>query len=337
MRPARSKKRASVVDVAKKAGVSQATVSRVFDPKWDGRIRPETRKLVEEAAAALGYRGVNALARSLQGEHSGIVALVVGPSTGYFYLEVIMKFVRRLREAGQQVLIFEVNPTKDLSAILSQVQCYQVDGIVITSAATSQIIDSFSATDIPTVVFNRTVTTDTCSAVYCDGSAAGAAAADFLMEHGHRRFCVITGNQNPSKERHRLEGFCRRVEQLGGEILEIVDGDYRYESGYEAAAALLEHQRPDALFCLEDTIAMGAMDAARELYGLRVPEDLSVMGFDNTTVGRFHPYSLTTVAHPVAEMVDATVELLQNMIQDPTLRSSRTFATKIMVRRSVRL
>ena len=337
MRQPKANKRVSIVDVARKAGVSQATASRVFDPKWQGKVRPETRATVEAAAQDLGYVGANAFARTLQGERSGIIALVVGATTGYFYLEVIMKFVRRLHEAGRQVLIFEADPSGDLDAIVTQIHCYQVDGIIITAAATSsKIMEPFCQTDIPIVVFNRPVETDLYSAVYCDGASAAAKAADFLMDRGSRRFAVISGDANVSKELGRLEGFCSQVRCRGGEILEIVNGDYLYESGYEIAAELLERHRPDAIFCMEDSIAMGAIDAARERYGLRVPEDLSVMGFDNTTVSRFRAYALTTVAHPISKMIDATVEILERIIADPSVRVRQVFDMEIVVRNSVR-
>lgn len=338
MRPAGHNKRVSIVDVARKAGVSQATASRVFDSKWEGKIRPQTRAAVEEAAKALGYYGTSALVRGLQGNSSGIVALVVGSTTGYFYLEVIMKFVRQLRAAGRQVLIFEADPAQDIATIVSQVHSYRVDAVIITAAATSSvIIDQFCQTDIPVVVFNRPVETDICSAVYCDGASASAMAADFLLEHGHRRFAVISGDANVSKELGRIEGFCSRVRQRGGEVLEVVDGDYLYESGYDIARALLARQRPDAVFCAEDTIAMGVIDAARECFGLRVPEDLSVMGFDNTSVSRFHAYGLTTVEHPVGEMIKSVIKIMERMIEAPQLRVKQVCEMKLVVRKSVRL
>ena len=336
MRPAKARKRASVVDVAQRAGVSQATVSRVFDPKWAGRIRPETRRLVEEAAAALDYRGANPLARSLQGGPSGMVALVADAAS-CFDQELTMKLIRRLHAAGQQVLLFETEPAGDLPSLLSRIRCYPADGIVITAAAASQRMDAFPATDIPTVVLNRPVTARVCSAVYCDSAVASAAAADFLLEHGHRRLCVITANQSPFQEPHRLEGFCTRAQERGGGILEVVDADCCYESGYEAACQLLERQRPDAIFCLEDSVAMGVMDAARERFGLRVPEDLSVMGFGGADLGRLRPYSLTTVAHPTDAMLDAAAALLQAMIREPALRQTRIFDMELVVRKSVRL
>ena len=326
------KKRISIVDVARWAGVSQATASRVFDPKWEGKIRPETRRAVEDAAKELGYYGTSALVRGLRGTRTGIIALVMGLTTGYLYQEVIMRFVRALRGKGWQVLIFEAEPARNVDAMIAQVCSYQVDGIIITAPATTTTeIDSFCETEIPVVVFNRAV------AVYCDGRTAAAAAADFLLSHGHRRIGVITGDANVSKEEGRIEGFCQRVEARGGEITAVIQGDYFYDSGYACAEALLKSQRPEAIFCAEDSIAMGAMDAARERFGLRIPEDLSIMGFDNISIGAFHSYRLTTMRHPLDKMIASTIEILEAMISEPSRQIERIYDMELVQRASVRL
>lgn len=332
------RKRVSIVDVAQLAGVSQATASRVFDPKWEGKIRPATRSKVEAAAKTLGYYGTNALVRSLRGKSSGMVALVVGSTTGYFYLEVIMKFVHQLRAAGRQVLIFEAGPDENLESTIRQIHCYQVDAIIITAAVlSSTVVELFCDTQIPVVVFNRKMVDGNCSAVYCDGQRDAERAADFLMDHGHKRFSVISGDSNTSKESGRTKGFCQGVLQRGGEILSVISGDYLYESGYSIAKELLETERPDAIFCVEDTIAMGVIDAARECYSLRVPEDLSVMGFDYASVGRFHAYNLTTMKYPLTEMIQSTINIMERMIKRPEHYIYNVFDMSVAVRGSVRL
>ena len=334
----RKKKRVSIVDVARLAGVSQATAARVFDPKWEGKVRPETQAEVEKAAKELGYYGVNALVRGLLGSRTGIVALVMGVTTGYLYLEVIMMFVRALRAKGWQVLIFETEPTQDVDTVISQVCSYQVDAIVITAPATaSSVINSFCETEIPVVAFNRAVQGSHCSAVYCDGRLSATVAADFLLDHGHRQIAVISGEANVAKEEGRIEGFCQRVKERGGIITALVTGDYYYSEGYACAQEILKSGRPDAIFCAEDSIAMGAMDAARECFGLRVPEDISVMGFDDISVSSFHAYSLTTMRHPLDKMIQSTIEIVEAMITDPERRIERIYDMELVVRGSVRL
>lgn len=337
MKTASPGRRPTIVDVAALAGVSNSTASRVFDSKWDGRIREDTRHAVLEAAARLGYHGTSALVRGLQNGQTNIIALVVGSTTGYFYLEVLMKFVRALRATGRQVLIFEADPVRGLRDIVTQVHQYQVDAIIITAAATtSAILESFCDTAVPVIAFNREAPGSNISAVYCDGRSAARMAADFMLDQGLRSFAVISGDANVSKELGRVEGFCARVHERGGEVLNVFPGDYTYESGYALAKQLLARTRPDALFCAEDTIAMGAIDAARECFGLSVPEELSVMGFDNTSVGRFHAYALTTVAHPIEQLIEAAIETMERLLVAPEAPIQRVFDMQLVVRGSVR-
>lgn len=329
-------KRATIIDVARLAGVSPSTASRVFDQKWKDKIRPQTREAVEAAAATLGYLGANALGRSMRGQRTNMIALVMGGSVGYFYAEMLMKFVRMLRARGSQVLIFEGDAQHDLEQTVANVHCYQVDACIITSGATSDfVIDSFGKTDIPLVLFNRKAHAGGCSAVYCEGSEGAALAADYLYEAGHRTFAVVSGDRNASKESGRLQGFCDRITALGGQVLTTVDADYRYESGVEAGCEIFAHHRPDAVFCCEDTIAMGVMDAARQKFGLRVPQEVSVMGFDNATVSRFGAYDLTTVGYPIPDMLQATARMLDRLIDDPNQWLDCRFDMQVVERGSV--
>ncbi len=330
-------KRATIIDVAKLAGVSPSTASRVFDEKWKDKIRPQTKEAVIKAAAELGYLGANVLGRSMRGQRSNMIALVMGGSVGYFYAEMVMKFVRALRATGRQVLIFEGDADKDLAELVAQVHCYQVDAAIITSGATPDVVvDSFGKADVPLLLFNRRAHNKGCSAVWCDGTEGAALAADYLYEKGHRTFAVISGDRNASKELGRTHGFGNRIQALGGQMLAVIDADYRYEAGFAATCELLEQHRPDAIFCCEDTIAMGAIDAARQKFGLRIPEDISIMGFDNTTLARFAAYNLTTVGFPIADMLESTTEVLEQIIADPTAEIHKSFPMQIVERGSVR-
>lgn len=331
-------KRVTLVDVAARAGVSVATASRVFDAKWEGKIKDGTRAAVLRAADELGYYGANALARGLLGNRTNIVALVVGSFNGYHYLEVTMKFVQKLQETGRQVLIFEADPTKDMKAICAQIHQYCVDAIIVTAAATSDtIIDEFLDTAIPVLVFGRQVQDSNISAVFSDEYFNAQKAADFLLHNGHTRFGLITGNANSSTASDRINGFTEAVKAGGGEILVTVDGDYTYASGYACMGRILENHRPDAVFCAEDSIALGAIDAARRQFGLEVPGDISVMGFDNIAIGAFEAYQLTSMAFPVDKMVSSAIEIIQRLIDRPESQVERIYDMELVVRDSVRL
>ncbi len=329
---------ARLVEVAKLAGVSVATAARVYDKKWDGKVRDTTRERVLEAAQKLGYSGTDAFGSALRTGSSKIVALVMGVTTGYFYYDVMMKFVHELRKSGRQVMIFEVDPVKDVVQILHEIRQYRVDAVIVTSSATqSAMVEGLSEGNIPVVIFNRQTRNNDLCAVYCDGKIASRKVADFLMDRGHRRMALITGNASDSKELRREEGFCERVRERQGEILAIKAGEYNYQSGYRLGLELLQESenRPDALFCAEDSIAMGAMDAARKL-GLSVPNDLSIIGFDHIEAGQYDSYNLTTVAHPVERMISCTVDLLDQLMVQPDLKREYVFEMEIIAGGSVK-
>ena len=339
MRRAKEKsKHVTLTDVAAIAGVSVTTASRVFDPKWDDRIKPSTKKLVRDAAEKLGYHGANALARALQGSRTNIVALVTGRFPGFHYSEVNNQFIHALQATGKQVLVFEADPTKDLSLICTQVHQYCVDAIIITaSATTSQIVDSFLDTNIPVLVYGRSAKDSNISVVCCDEYASSQKAASFLTQGGHKTFGIITGNQNDSTATDRIEGFRDQVKQENLEILYEIDGDYTYESGYACMQELLKTCKPDAVFCAEDSMAMGAIDAARNEFHLRIPEDISIMGFDNIAVGQFQSYNLTTMGFPISQMVASSVDVIEKLITNPQMQIERVFSMELVVRGSARL
>ncbi len=332
----KTKSRATITDVAKLAGVSIATAARVFDKKWDGKVSDTTRQKVLEAAAVLKYYGADAFGSTLSSGHSNIVALVVGSKTGYYYLEVLMKFVRMLGESGRQVMIFEADPGEGMDQILHQVRKFRVDAMIITAAATtSSIIEDLTHIDMPIVVFNRRSKDGNISAVYSDGNAASKKVANYLIKNGHQNLAIISGNANLSKETERIDGFIRHAEDLGAKICAIKTGDYLYESGYQLALEILAEAKPDAIYCAEDTIAMGAIDACKSK-GYQVPADISIFGFDNISIGRVAGYELTSIAHPTNAMIEKTIELLDMLIKNPDLKREYIFDMEIIERGSVR-
>ncbi len=329
--------RANINDVAKLSGVSIATAARVFNKKWEGKIRPETRQKVLDAAKELNYFGADAFGSILSSGKSNIIALVVGANTGYFYLEVIMKFVRELGSSGRQVMIFEANPAEGVETIIEQVQKYRVDAMIITASATkSNIVDDLSKCTMPIIAFNRKVENHEVSAVYCDERAITEQIAEFLIKNNHKNLAVISGNANVSQEHSRIEGFCLKAKQLNANIIDIKHGDYTYESGFTLAGEILEKNIPDAFFCVEDTIAMGAIDAVRKI-GLKVPDDVSVIGFDNISVIRVGSYNLTSVKHPVDKMIAKCIEILNILDEKPNFHHEYIFDMQIVERNSVKL
>ena len=301
-------RRPTSIDVARAAGVSQSTVSRALS--GEGPVSPDVRDRVMQAARALNYTP-NAIARSLITQSTRIVGIVMAGMTSPFQTYVLEKFLQRLGGRGRQALVFSAPAGQDVDEVLPTVLEYQLDGLIITSAALStRRIDDCVRAGIPVVLFNRNVAGGRLSAVCCDNVAGGRTVAAELTDAGHHHLAYIAGNQDSSTNRDREQGFGDELRRRGMADWSREQAYYSYESGFEAATRLLA-ARPgvDGIFCASDIIALGAIDAARRL-GRRVPDDLSIIGFDDVPMAQWPPYDLTTIRQPVDAMIELTLRLL---------------------------
>ena len=316
---ARKSSRSTSFDVAALAGVSQSVVSRAFTP--GSRIADETRTKVLEAALKLNYVP-NSIASSLTTKRTNIVALIIGNLDNPFYVHVLHTFSRRLQEQGRQVLIFTVEPNSESDEAIMHLLKYQVDGVVLTAAQLStRMISLCHARGIPIVLFNRYIPGSDASGVRCDNVAGGALIAEAFLAAGAQNFALITGDLKGTTSGDRVRGFVERLLDGGVKRSQIVEvhGHSSYEGAFNATIKLIRDKsrvRPDALFGVNDIMAMGAIDALRHRLGLRVPEDIMVGGFDDIPEGRRLPYQLTTVRQPIEQMVDETLSILH--LDDPT-------------------
>jgi len=310
-------RRVTSFDVADLAGVSQSTVSRAFSP--EAKVSKKTRQKVLAAAAELGYQP-DAIARSLSTQHTNIIGIVMAHITSPFYPYVLEKFTRRLQEMGRQVLLFNAAPEQDVDDILPLVLQYRVDGLIITSATiSSEMADVLARGGTPVILFNRYVLGANCSAVCCDNVDGARKIADFLLDNGHKRPAYIAGDINTSTNIDREKGFGDRLRERGIVQWYHEQGEYTYQAGYAATLRLFERDEPpDAIFCANDIMAFGALDAARHELGLRVPEDVSIIGFDDIPTADWPAYNLSTIRQPVNRMIDVTLELLLERLDNPS-------------------
>jgi DNA-binding LacI/PurR family transcriptional regulator len=326
------KHRVSQKDIARRAGVSQATVSRVFS---DGdSVSEQKRERVLTIAEELGYRP-DAIARSLVQRDTMIIGLVIVRFTNPFYARMIKDFTRQLQNRGYSTLLFNVEDSQEMEERLPTALQYRVDGVIITSAMlSSKMAAEYAKTGTPIVLFNRYTLEGNVNAVCCDNTEGGRLAAQTLLEDGHERLAYIAGEQGSSTNRDRKQGFEEVLGQHGYLLQWCEQGDYSYESGYAAARRLLQNdQRPDAIFCANDLMAMGALDVARHEFNLKVPGDLSIIGFDDIPMAQWPCYSLTTIRQPFKPMVDTTIEVLMNAIQSPDGEADMRWVTPELIRR----
>ncbi len=325
------------LDVARRAGVSQSAVSRVFTPGASASKR--TIEKVRRAAAELGYRP-NVLARSLITGRSRIIGLVVAYLENYFYPEVVERLSVALQEQGYHVLVFMAAPTVgDVEGVLQEILDYQVDGIVLASVSMSSILaEQCQSLDIPVVLFNRDQDDPRLSSVTTDNRAGGRALADLLVSLGHQRIAYIAGFEGASTQRDRELGFREGLSAAGQELFTRGVGNFQHPLAQEAARRMFDCATPpDAVFVCNDHMAFAVMDVIRFELGLRIPEDVSVVGFDDVPPAAWPAYNLTTFRQRVNRMVAETVSTLIDRIEAKNAEPRRVkIDGALIVRRSTR-
>lgn len=310
-------------DVAAVAGVSQSAVSRCFTP--GASIAEETRERVLKVAAELGYRP-NAHARNLITGRTRIVGVVLADLNNLFYPRFLQLLTERLQTQGMQVLLFVADGNHQ-GELLEQLLNYRVDGIVL--AATTLNADLAKAcTDagIPVVLFNRVpghALDRAFHSVQTDQEEGVRALTRLLVEQGHQRVAYVAGSLESSTNASREEGCRQALEDAGQRLFaygvgnyeeararEVVRGWYRDGARRKPAA-----QCPDAIVVADDRMAFAVLDTLRHELGLKVPEQVSVVGFDDVPQAAWPAYDLTTYAQPLPEMIEAVLQLLTVQIQ----------------------
>lgn len=326
----------TVKDVAKLANVSPATVSRVFDDKWDGKIKPETREKVLTASKRLGYTP-NAIARSLLTNQTNIVAVVIGVQIGFFYSETFFQLIQQIQSLGRQVLVFSANPKEDVNIILTRIHQYRVDAILIFANATSNYMENYFVNcGIPVILFDRVSYSDKISYISSDNEQGAQIAANYLIDNGHKDIAYISGDYHSTQSVIRSDSFMAQVKARGGHVVKKIDSDFTYRNAYAAMQELMDSVQFDSVFCADDTTAMAVMDAARAR-GMRIPEDFSVMGFDNHSISELPVYDITTVTHNFTALFQSVIDVLENLSEAPTCVTRKLCEMSLVERGSVRL
>lgn len=329
------------LQVAQKAGVSQSAVSRVFTP--GASVSKKTAEKVRNAAKELGYRP-NVLARAMVKGKSRIIGLVVAYLENYFYPEALEKLSNALQEQGYHVLVFMTKQTAtNIDDVMEEILDYQVDGIVMASVAMSSDISlRCQQAGVPVVLFNRSQDIDGITSVTSDNYAGGRKIAEFLIAGGHHRISYIAGWEGASTQRDREAGFRAAMQDAGHQIFSSKVGDFSIEISKQAAREMFDvapEQRPDAVFVANDHMAFAVMDVIRHDLGLRVPEDVSVVGYDDVPPAAWRGYDLTTMRQRANSMVEETVDVLMEHIQSPETACPRRVAIDgpLVVRSSARI
>ncbi|MFZ6762923.1 LacI family DNA-binding transcriptional regulator [Pseudoroseomonas sp. WGS1072] len=304
--------RVTIKDLARDLGMSVATVARAFHA--DAAIADATRQAVLGRASQLGYQP-NALARSMITRRTRIVGVVLSDLANPFYSAALAPLTAALQGAGYNVMLVMAEAGGEMGEALRLLLSYQPEcAVILATTLSSDAAAACREAGTPLIFLNRHpgaagLEPGSLAAV-CDNSGGAAAVAGHLAAHGARRLGLISGRPDASTNAERCQGFLDRCAALGlpPPLVEAA-GEFTYAAGQQAARRLLARpDRPEALFCTADILALGAMDVARHELGLAVPGDIAIAGFDDIPIAAWPSHDLTSLRQPVERMVAAALD-----------------------------
>lgn len=303
----------TIKDIAKKTGVSYTTVSRALNGKPG--VNQSTMELILAEAKRMGYQP-NGIARGLVKKYTNTIGLIIPDITNPFFPAIARGVEDEANRHGYNVFLCNTNWDEEREkSYLEALQEKRVDGIIIQAAEDSQ--QDYENLSIPVVPVNTQCFRGAGSYVGVDNEKGGLLATKHLIESGYRRIAFVGGKTAYTNEK-RLEGYKRALDTFGFSIDEsiITHGDFTTRSGYEQMGKLLKQSSPpDAVFAGNDLIALGVMNSVQE-YGLHIPQDIGIVGFDNIYFAEFPQVQLTTIAQPMYEMGKIAFELLLESIKN---------------------
>jgi len=331
---------AGIKDVAKKAGVSITTASRVLN-HVDYPVAAATRQRVVAAARELHY-SPSALARALVTRHSGIVGVLVGDMVDPYFAEIARGVEDAARKAGYLVIV--CNTDRDPAVERRYVETlsdYRVDALIFVGGDILTQSERRKLKQVLAVATKRGMLVVACAgehaglpAIDIDHRAAAHDMTEHLLGLGHQRIGFIGGPADVSTAVQRESGFRAAMSAAGLQPTLIARGDFTYTGGFDAARRLLSKEPPTAIFAANDQMALGALNAALTA-GVHVPDDLTVVGFGDTSAAQHARPSLTAVGMPRHEMGLAAMEAILAALESHTTRvEPRQFAYQILVRKS---
>jgi LacI family transcriptional regulator len=307
-------------DIARKAGVSRSTVSRVVND--DPRVSDETRQRVQDVIRRERFQP-NSTARALVTRRTEILGVVIPTNENIFFTDnsyfpmLVAGMNDVMREADYGMLFWLAQVASHHDKLMSKIRGRVVDGVIFASLTENHPLFTYlTEIPVPFVSIDKPVRhANAFNYVSVDNIHAAETATEHLIRLGRTRIAHITGNMDISDAQERLQGYKNALKRAGYPVEStlIAEGRFRIEAGYQLMQTLLQY-RPDALFAAGDTIAQGALRAIQES-GLRVPEDIAVVGFDDIDVALLTYPTLTTIRQPVQEKGAAAARLLIDIVE----------------------
>ena len=329
---------ATIYEVSKLAGVSLATVSRVLNNS--GKVTPKTREKVQAAIAELGYRP-NSMAQSLASRRSNSVGILIPELHGPFFGVMLSSLEKELRDAGKRVIITaghsDENKERDCIEFLLGSSC---DALILhVYSVPHDYLVELNKGPVPIVVLNNYVPELADNCIYLDNEHGGYIATKALLERGHTDLAYISGPHWKFDSFKRLTGHKRAMQEFGLEVNEqlIIEGDFEEASGRAAMQQLLSLGISfTGVVCANDEMAAGAIDIARK-QGIGVPDDISVIGYDNVYFTNYLNPKLSSIGCHISEMGQMAARcVLKNTYGQPDLEIQNSFKPRLVLRESVK-
>ncbi|MBI9098960.1 MAG: LacI family DNA-binding transcriptional regulator [Spirochaetaceae bacterium] len=328
----------NIREVAKRAGVSVATVSRVLN--HPERVSPQTKDRIDKIMVEMDF-SPNVFARSLNLKRSNSIALIIPDIQNPQNMEIARGVERVAHQKGYNLLL--CNTEKDREKEQSYIRMLmekKIDGIILAFTLLLQAdFDEIQKKNIPIILFGQNVLKKNISSVYSDFKEGAFIAVSHLIELGFKRIAYICGGEDHLENRDKTLGYKEALLKAGDKVSEemIFQGKDDIDSGYLAALKLLKQTpRPDAVFVANDLMAMGAIDALRT-EGIRVPEDISIIGYDNIKMSALIEPKLTTVSWPVYKMGLISARILIEEVEnsgDVKMTQNIFLSPKLKIRKS---
>ncbi|MEL7214757.1 MAG: LacI family DNA-binding transcriptional regulator [Pseudomonadota bacterium] len=323
-------------EVAERAGVSRSAVSRTFTE--GASVSAKTRRKVERAAAELGYHP-NALASSLTTGRTKLIGLVSNNFHNPLFLEVFDLFTRALQDRGLRPLLVNLTDETDPESSLRLLRQYSVDGVLVASSTLSaDFAMAFRDARIPIVhSFGRFASAPRVHVVGIDNVECGRMAARTLIARGYTRIAFLGGPHNATSTIDRRRGFLEAVAEADGvSVTESFATAYSFDAGRAEMLNLVKHDPAEAYFCGDDVLSIGALSAIQSA-GLRVPEDIGIIGLNDMKMSAWENINLTTIRQPIQHIIDASIQQVISMIEKPDLEpEARLFACQLIERGTLR-
>lgn len=328
----------TIYDVAREAGVSMATVSRVVNN--NPNVKPQTRKKVFEAIERLGYRP-NAVARGLASKKTTTVGVVIPDISNAIFAEVARGIEDIANMYRYNIILCNADKKKEKEiSVINTLLEKQVDGLLFMGGTvTNEHLVAFRSSSVPIVLCATTDDNNSIPAVDIDHEKAAFDAVNLLIQQGHRNIGMISGTlQDPANGYARFQGYKRALQEANIPIIDehIRVGNYRYESGVEAMKYFINlADKPTAIFAATDEMAIGAIHTIQDA-NLKVPEDISVISVDNSRMASMVRPLLTTVAQPMYDIGAVSMRLLTKLMNKENVEITKiVLPHEIIIRKSV--